>query len=308
MKINRHNWFFFLLFFATTLLFIPGITGRFSDYQSEIWNLGHIGYFFLLISVLFPLIERSLPSQLSRLIVSILITLLLSGVIEMIQLMVGRMASVNDVINNLVGCLFALYRCQFRQLKQRGKKVALLWVLLLLLFWRLVPLLSITVDSAFAYNKHPVVADFETPFELLRWSSVFPLQVSQGGSNQLVVHLKPVGQYQGVTLFPRVANWSGYSLLRFEVYNSGAQMWRLHLRINDQMHDESEMQHYNDRYNTTLPLNPGWNSFQIDLKQLKAAPASRQMNMNNISKVDLFFTNEPSLATIRIDNIVLSND
>jgi hypothetical protein len=85
-------------------------------------------------------------------------------------------------------------------------------------------------------------------------------------------------------------------------------MWHLHLRINDQIHDESEMQHYNDRYNTTLPLNPGWNSFQIDLQQLKKAPASRQMDMNSISKVGLFFTHEPSLGTIRIDNIVLSND
>jgi VanZ family protein len=304
MEKKRQNWLIGLLLIATMLLFVPGITGRFSDYQSEIWNLGHIGYFFLLISLLNPLLERHLSSHVYRLMAALLVTLLLSATIETIQDAIGRMASFDDLLNNLVGCLLALYFCHYQQMR---RAIFVFVLLILLLVWRLMPLLSITADAVYAEIKHPVVADFETPFELLRWGSDFPMEIVQDKSNQLLVHLKPQGKYPRATLIPRVMDWRGYSSLKFEIFNSGDQTWQLHLRINDQKHDEMGM-HYNDRYNSSQPINPGWNQFQVDLKAVQQAPKNRQMDMEQISKVIFFFMDEPTLTSIRLDNLILVND
>ncbi len=306
MEKKRQRWLITLLLLATALLFTPGATSRLSDYQAEIWNLGHIGYFFLLISALFPLIKQHFSSLLSRIAVSVSVTLLLSGIIEMLQLVVGRTASFEDVINNVVGTLLALYRCQFRQMSVKGR-LALLWLLILMLCWRLIPLFSIAADTAIAHIRHPIVANFETPFELSQWRSDFPMAVIFDESNQLQADLKPVGLYPRVTLTPRVTDWRGYAYLQFDIYNSSQQVWQLHIRINDALHDERGM-HYSDRYKTILPINPGWNRIKIDLNKVKQAPASRQMVMKQISKVRFFFMNEPSLSTIKLDNIVLIGD
>ncbi|MCF6280798.1 MAG: VanZ family protein [Candidatus Polarisedimenticolaceae bacterium] len=307
MEKLQHYWSNILLFLATILLFIPGFTGQFSDYQTEIWNLGHMGYFFLLITSLFPHLQRRVSSLSIRLIAALLITLLLSGVIEMVQLKVGRQASMDDVFNNLVGSLLALYFCQLRMLLSQGARWGVRGLLILLLSWSLTPLFSIAVDTLVAYKRHPIVADFEMPFERLRWSSKFPLEIIQDGSNRLQVHLRSVGQYPGVTFTPRVSDWRGYSTLQFEMYNSSHQAWKLHFRANDRAHDEDGMRH-NDRFNTTLQFKPGWNQFRIDLQQVKQAPSKRSMNMEQISKVVFFFMDEPSLSTIQLDNIILSND
>lgn len=307
MKKKRQRWLIILLLLATILFFTPGTTNRFSDYQAEIWNLGHMGYFFLLISALFPLIKQHFSSMLSRIAVAVSVTLLLSGVIEMLQLVVGRTASFEDVINNVVGALLALYRCQFQQLRVKSVRLVFLWLLILMLFWRLIPLLSIAADTAIAHIRHPIVANFETPFELSQWRSDFPMTVVFDGSNQLQADLKQVGLYPRVTLTPRVTDWRGYAYLQFEIYNSSQQIWQLHVRINDAWHDEHGM-HYNDRYKTVLPINPGWNRIKIDLDKVKQAPISRQMVMKQISKVRFFFMNEPSLSTIKLDNIVLVGD
>ena len=307
MEKLRHYWPNILLFLATILLFIPGLTGRFSDYQTEIWNLGHIGYFFLLIRSLFPHLQRRFSSLTVRLMAAVLVTLLLSVVIEVVQLNVGRQASVGDVFNNLVGCLLALYFCQLRWLLSRAGQWGVRGLLFLLLFWSLSPLFSIAVDRLVAHHRHPIVADFETPFERSRWSSEFPLEIVQGESKRLLAHLEPVGPYPRVSLIPRVSDWRGYTTLQFEIYNSGDQTWQLYFRINDSAHDERGMR-YNDRFNTEWPLKPGWNRFQVDLQQVREAPASRPMNMEHIAKVTFYFMDEPSLTTIQLDNLILLND
>ncbi|MCF6218379.1 MAG: VanZ family protein [Gammaproteobacteria bacterium] len=303
-EVMRHHWAKALLLIATILLFTPNISGQFNDYQVAIWNLGHIGYFFLLTASLLPYLQRHFSSLTSRIAVALLITLLLSVVIEAVQLIIGRQASVDDLLNNLLGSLLALSIFQLRLRLNSRMKLGLISLLTLLLICSLTPLLSITADTLIAHHKHPIIADFETPFEQSRWDSKRPLKIVQHESKQLRVHISSTDKHPGFTLTPRVSDWRGYAFLQFEIYNSGDQTWPLYFRINDNLHHENG-QHYNDRYNTQMPLKPGWNQFQINLQQVKQAPAKRAMEMARIANVTFFFMDSAPLKTIRLDNLVL---
>ncbi len=301
-----HHWANILLLIATIFLFVPNITGQFNDYQIAIWNLGHIGYFFLLTASLLPYLQRYFSSLRSRLTAALLITLLLSVAIEVIQLKIGRQASVADLLNNLLGSLLALYIFQLRRPLNKRMKWGLISLLSLLLIVSLAPLFSITADTLIAHHKHPVIADFETPFEQSRWESKQPLKIVQRESKQLLAQLNSTDKHPGFTLTPRISDWRGYAFLQFEIYNSGDQVSPLYFRINDRVHHENG-NHYNDRYNTQRPLQPGWNQFQINLQRVKQAPSQRAMEMAHISGVTFFFMGSTSLETIRLDNLVLLN-
>ncbi len=302
----QHHWAKVLLLIATILLFTPNISGQLNDYQMAIWNLGHIGYFFLLTASLLPYLQRYFPALTSRLTAALLITLLLSVVIEMVQLTVGRQASIDDLLNNLLGSLLALYIFQLRLLLSSRIKLGLISLLTLLLLWSLTPLLSIAADTAIAHHKHPIIADFETPFEQSRWESKSPLEIIQRKSKQLLAHIDSSEKYPGLTLIPRVSDWRGYAFFQFEMYNSSDQIWPLYFRINDRLHNKRG-NHYNDRYNTKMQLKPGWNRFQVSLQQVKQAPTKRTMDMARISGVTFYFMSGSPLKTIRLDNLILLN-
>ncbi len=301
-----HHWANILLLMATILLFVPNIAGQFNDYQIAIWNLGHIGYFFLLTASLLPYLQRHFSSLGSRLTAALLITLLLSVAIEVIQLKIGRQASIADLLNNLLGSLLALYIFQLIFRLARRMKSALISLLSLLLIGSLAPLLALSADTLMAHHKYPIIADFETPFEQSRWESRQPLEIVQRESKQLLAQLNSTDKHPGFTLTPRISDWRGYAFLQFEIYNSDNQVWPLYFRINDRLHSKNG-NHYNDRYNRQIPLQPGWNQLQIDLQQVKQAPAKRAMEMAHISGVTFFFMNSASLNTIRLDNLVLLN-
>ncbi len=304
--ILQQYWAKILLLIATILLFTPRISGPLNDYQAALWNLGHIGYFFLLTASLLPYLQRYFSALTPRLTAALLITLLLSVTIEMVQLTIGRQASIGDLLNNLLGSLLALYIFQLRLLLSSRMKLGLVSLLTLLLLWSLTPLLSIAADTAIAHHKHPIIANFETPFEQSRWDSQSPLGIIQRESKQLLAHIDSTEKYPGFTLTPRVSDWRGYAFFQFEMYNGSDQIWPLYLRINDRLHSKRGS-HYNDRYNREMSLKPGWNRFQINLQQVKQAPIQRTMDMAHISGVTFYFMKESPLETIRLDNLVLLN-
>ena len=306
-KLRRH-WQITLLSLMTALLFIPFPMSDFSDYKNAIWDLGHVGYFFLLTRWLYGLFGHHLDSLSARILTTLLIVVLLSGVIEAIQFAIGRMASLDDAFNNLLGCLLALLVCQYKQIDGKAVRYSALFIVVLFAAWRLAPLSTILADYVVARAMHPVVANFETPFEMSRWRSHFPLTLSdESSSRELVVHLRPLNDYPGLTITPRVQDWRGYSVIQFEIFNNSQQVWNMHFRINDKQHKQTGF-NYKDRYNTLFELSPGFNRFKVDLNQVKAAPVSRDMDMENIIRVSFFFRLEPTVGTIQFDNIVLLNE
>jgi hypothetical protein len=62
----------------------------------------------------------------------------------------------------------------------------------------------------------------------------------------------------------------------------------LHLRINDQGHNNQ----YRDRYNRRLTLQPGYNYFSLPMSDIAGAPKGRTMDLSEISDVVIYASRE----------------
>ena len=75
-------------------------------------------------------------------------------------------------------------------------------------------------------------------------------------------------------------------------------------RVNDTGH-ERRGNRYEDRFNRTYRLNPGWQTIAIPLEEIRGAPKERPMQMEAIDNVMLFAIRLPRPRTIYIDNVRL---
>ena len=88
------------------------------------------------------------------------------------------------------------------------------------------------------------------------------------------------------------------------LFNPSTEPLALTLRINDVAHDRSEHA-YNDRYNTRLILEPGFNTFTRNLADIENAPADRTMDMSQIRRMGLFAVRLPEPRTVYLSDLRL---
>jgi len=173
-------------------------------------------------------------------------------------------------------------------------------------FW---PLVRAEFDERLAAAQFPVLSDFETPFEAQRWKDIHQLQVVENpvrhGRKSLRVQLS-TNKYSGTILFYFHHDWRGYGWLHFSVYNPLDKELILHARIHDQMHRQHG-QAFKDRFHHQFSLAPGWNDKHVSLEAVKASPAGRDMDMENIEAFGIFVINQARPQVIYVDNVYLSN-
>ena len=111
-------------------------------------------------------------------------------------------------------------------------------------------------------------------------------------------------RYSGVTLKYFQGNWETYDRFQFRVYNPSSGSLSLTCRIHDDIHAQ-DAQDFHDRFNRTFDLPMGWSTVTIPLKEIKAAPATRQMDLRRIRGVRLFAFRLPHPRIIYIDDLKL---
>ena len=79
----------------------------------------------------------------------------------------------------------------------------------------------------------------------------------------------------------------------------------LHGRVHDQLHKELARA-YTDRFNTRFFVKNGWNDFQISLRDVQQAPATREMDMHKIEGFAIFVISQPRPRVLYLDNVYLS--
>ena len=89
------------------------------------------------------------------------------------------------------------------------------------------------------------------------------------------------------------------------LFNPGQEPLTLTLRINDLAHDRGDNA-YGDRFNTRLVLDPGANTFAINLDDVRNAPASRHMDMANVRRLGLFAVRLPAPRTVYLSDLRLN--
>jgi len=275
-----------------------------------LWDFGHVMLFASITWIVLVNRSRYLGMPEYRLLpIVILIVIGVSIAIELLQQSIGREGSVLDVLRNCLGATLAVV---FRPApgpvgKPWFRSIFRLMAILCLMIL-LYPLGVNTVDAIFAYRGLPVLADFETPFQLVRWEGYRVESKNFGPHNNHVMQVKfPAAEFSSVKLKVLPANWTAYTQLKFRIYNLSSSDQTLHFRINDRFHAASNWD-YHDRYNRILSLQPGWNQIILSLEEVRVQPKNGVIDMTNIDKISFFTYRTTEDFTYYFDDILLDRD
>lgn len=279
------------------LFFTGGPDWSSGPLHKSVWNLGHIVFFGLLTYAIHP--WRRLSGW--RLWLATTTVVLIAGlVIEFLQSGLGRQDDWHDVWRNLVGawlvlaCYVILNSATYLSVRQQ--LLAAIAIALVILELGLTG--TVAVQQFQVSQQLPMLYDFRhtdpTPF----WRGNLIPSDNHGDINgqSLKISLS-TRLYSGVTLDNLPIDWRGYERLTVTLFNPDETALPLTLRVNDVEHERGANA-YSDRYNTRLALEPGLNSFTLNLSDIREAPRNRTMNMDNIRRLGLFATSLPAPRTI----------
>lgn len=292
-----------LLLVAAPLFFIGGPDWVSSSLVKHLWNFGHVVFFALLL--VFIQWFKPLPHWRDWLLVT-LVALVLGAGIEWIQGLVGRDASWRDLANNLCGVWLGLFW------GQRANRAVWLGrcgsVLLILPASGL--LLQAALAEVYLQRLWPQLNSFESSYELAQLR-VNPRQVQVQAVREFATHGQQslrvrlgTADYSGLRLALGQGDWNGYEFLAFELYNPAQESLTLVLRVSDAVHDRGENR-YDDRFNRALPLNPGWNHLRIAIDDIRRAPRTRPMALNQLTQLGIFAVKLPAAREVYLDNLRL---
>ncbi len=307
---NRFKW---LPVLVVTILF-PFFFISGPDYYSsrsfrELWNFGHIVFFaavgLLLITRVPAIASRSFSRQLFWVGLFALVT---GIVIELVQYSIQREPDIGDVGRNLLGAIVAVvFLSPRRNELRRGRRLMAKGLVLLLIALPVFSLLMTFYDEQHSRHTFPMLASFESSGELDRWSGSAHFSRSNQhaihGDHSLRVDLG-TEQYSGISMGYFEGDWSRFHSLSVELFNAESSSLSLTLRIHDKQHGRSN-QLFQDRFNRSFSLKPGWNHLEIDLHDIAGAPASRAMDLSAIEQVGFFVIAEKTKTTIYMDQLYL---
>jgi len=278
-------------------LFIGGPDWSSGPVYKSAWNLGHILLFALLTIAVRP--WQWLQGW--RLWLLVTGALLATGIlIEAIQYGDNREADWRDLLRNLIGSWLVL---AWRPLFLKETRItAGNWLLAafttLMLLVELGSVARIAGQQIEINHQLPVLYDFRRDNPGAFWSGPITTSTAhtQQGSKSLKISLG-TETYSGVSLDNFPSDWRGFSRLTLTLFNPGDGPLPMTLRINDVEHDRGQNA-YSDRFNASLDLQPGFNTFTIPLATIEQAPAQRPMMMNEVRRLGLFATRLPEPRTV----------
>jgi len=299
-----------VLLLVSSAFFFVGVPGDLIARSAQrAWDLGHVAFFFAATVVWIKWGWRSKTESSVRLWSLVLVCVTLIGLgVEVVQVLLGRSGDFSDLLRNIVGAVLALAFLGTDVTRQaRWTQTALRAAALLLLLGAVSPLFLALSDEISASRAFPVLADFETPFQLSRWDSDVVLSVERDtvreGAGALRVPLS-TARYSKASLEFFPGNWSGASVLLASVFNPDPQALTLNLRVHDEWHDEHG-QSYADRFNSKFTITAVWNDLRIQISDIEVGPRDRVMDLSKIAGLSFFTVELAEPRTIFIDQVVL---
>ena len=314
---SRQSLFFLslllVLFGASVLLFYGGPGAYAARSVKELWNLGHVLYFLLLIMLVSKILKNRGFSTGWIWILSLLLTFLWGAAIEMIQQGGDRNAEIMDFLRDLSGALLALVfipgsiEIFHRKLRNFIRYVVIGFFIIIL-----VPLIVAVSDETIAAAQFPVLSNFETPFELDRWngSAKFDVveSVEASGVPAMRIALSTKQVYPGIGLIYLESDWSGYEFLNLDIFYPRTSPLKLTVKVFDAVHRSVEPAYlYHDRFNRPYQIKKGWNHIRVSLQDIRTSPKNREMDMTKIAGLQLFGVRLKQPETIYLDRLYLSD-
>jgi VanZ family protein len=300
----------------TALLFPFPLHGRI---WNEVFNLAHAPAFFSLVLAIAGILHPAaigLPQRFGCIVTmtgfriacvaGVSLGLGLAG--EWLQAFVNRSPSWQDAAANAAGVAAATLWITGCLRGKRFQAAGGLLAAVILLAVSANPLLEIH-DSVLQKSEFPLIASFERNRELNTWHTRHShisadTSWSTDGQRSLKVSLHRAA-YPGIRLKWPPEDWSPYRTLQIDVRNPGTEPIDLLVKVADRLHTQTGFQD-DDRFEWPVVLNPSeTTTVRIDLLQVKAAAASRTMQMDQIALFEIFALRSSGSNEFQVDNIRL---
>lgn len=298
---QRRVWLVAPLLLAFPLFFFGGPERGTPAFYGALWSQGHMVFFALLSLCLTRILPMHSPRRWLILTVSVVAA---GAVIEGVQSQIGRTASWEDGLRNLIGAWFGLFWSL-----PAGRRVyfgrALASVLVL---WQLSGLAGHGLAHVYRMQQLPVLSNFENARDLEAWRG--PVERVKNpvreGHYSLAMHFG-TERFSNVSSDALHRDWRAYQELVFDLYNPYELALPIVLRINDQQHEQNGPR-YTDRFNRRLIVQPGWNEYRVPLNDILQAPEGRTMDLAKIQQVQFFTQALEQPRTLYLDNVRLAPD
>jgi hypothetical protein len=272
-----------LLVFAGALLFMQlPIPSTYAGRTIE--NAGHTPLFFMItLGVLYVLRDHPRFSGARLYAMAGLAGAGAGFLSEVIQRPLRRDASWEDVFADAVGAVLALgvYALLDRRIKG-GYRVLGLVVATACVTLYLAPIATMARAYVHRNGQFPVLADFHSRIELY-WTMNIGVR-REIADDTLKVEFVAEG-FPGLSFHEPVPDWRPFKTLVIDVENPAKEPLDLGIRVHDRGHGRK----FSDRFNRHYPLAAGERrTLRINLDDVRRAPRSRLMDMQQISDITLF--------------------
>ncbi len=302
---------FIICVFAIIIAFLPYSFGGYNEFASEVLNTAHLPAFAIFTLSLFSNIPKHFGNR--RYLIALTISVVLAVAIEWIQARIGREASWEDVMLDLVGIMLALsgiYLWQKNQIRLRwGYAVFTLAIIVFLSY----PIAIKGYSIYWQQQQFPLFGDFENDTDLYLWktqggTSDNPTRVelqtnNATHGNQALRITTGQGGWGGIYFLTYDADWSNYKYFTLNLFNPGDQDFNFFIRIDDS--DERAPIYYEHRFNYSQKINPEMNEIRIPVDTIATSLKSRNLNIKSIRRFILYLEKNAPSRTFYIDNVRL---
>jgi len=249
----------------------------------------------------------------------LLLSVLIGGIVEVLQSKIGREMSVKDILFDGLGACSGL--CVYFASLRLSNPFFLISIplrarVILLLTAAIIQIVSFSgVFSALANletreKTFPVLFDGEYLWvnRFLRSqygaSLVFELAPSLWRENNTRVAkllVRAGGRWPSLLLPETVLSWKGYSVLQFEIFSEQSEELMVTLRIHDALHNHR----FEDRFNRSFVVKPGANQYAVSLNDIAQEPKGRVLDLDRVANVAWFMSKPSEDYVLYFDNIRL---
>ncbi len=155
-------------------------------------------------------------------------------------------------------------------------------------------------------GKVLVLDDFENESSLERWdgpASISAARVAHGAS---ALHLDLSDRTARRLVSENLpADWSGYEVLRFDIFSPGETVIMGGMQIFDELGSDEDAEAHGQSYRgQKLFMNPGWNRFEFMLEEAMVEEGDRPLELSAIRRFVLTFGGGP--GELYLDNVRLT--
>lgn len=276
----------------------------------EAFNSGHTLIFIVISFVIYSQLTVKAPSMGVRAAYFFVFVagMMFGVVIEVVQSLVGRDTSWDDLYKNLFGLVAGLmliaayYQKGCSSCKKQFFYVLTAFSIVLL---GALPLFQLSGHYIQRMNAFPVIVDFSA-----EWSGSFvrfnktEMELRSGKADyngKLFRFWFDAGRFPGISVIEPAPDWSAYSNLRFKVASGYDDDMDLFLRVHDKNHNND----HDDRFNQKLVIHPGLNEIVISLAQIEKGPLNRDLDLTNIAELIIYLSKVEKSKLLEISNIYL---